>query len=258
MGLEEMVKQILVMADEHAPHIDERMARITKDYAANNREDIQHVVLLGDGVDNPGMSFFPERPDNKYTLQEEVDEYVRHLSDYAKILPNAKFHYIHGNHCKGRLDSTKNIKKSMAGLRNLKFEKIMQESMQEQGIKLDVDFQDNLVLWDTMFVHGDPRIDPYIKGGATGVRRTAEMYPFQGNLVMGHKHQVISYPRVKGDSSVYVVGAMFNIKDIAQQYKSYHGYQNGFMVVSKDGKNLQFDNIEVKKGPLYIDGGIYD
>lgn len=248
------------MTDEHFPFVSENMQQITQQYVANNHDRISHVVFLGDGIDNPGMSVFPEKPDHPTRLQDELDMLVDHIHNYHELAPHAKLLYCHGNHDVGRLESTKSLNRSMASLRSLQFKNLMKESALEQGYRLPVSFADSHRVGPFYFVHGDPRIDPYIKGGVTGTRRTAEMHPEEGNIVMGHQHRVVTHPRPKGDASVHVVGAMFDTNKIAQQYKSYHGYQNGFMVISYSDKFnwYQVENFTVPhKSGLYIDGEWY-
>lgn len=252
------LEQIVVMADQHIPFLSKRMERITLDYTKDNSLDIGKFVFLGDGCDNPGMSKFPQRAEDNQTLQEEIDAYITHINKYVEIVPDAEVVLIAGNHDKGRYDMVRSLNKNMASLRATEFENLLKESILNAGYHWDFSLHDVYTFEDVTFTHGDPRIDPYIKGGATGARRTAEMYPELGDIVMGHKHQVITYPRTKGDHSLYVVGAMFDIDEVAEQYKSYHGYQNGFLVITDEGKVKQFDNIEVKEKPLLIDGVEYN
>lgn len=258
MGEKTLEQIIMVMTDQHIPHLDERMERITMRVAEDYRRNITDFVFLGDGVDNPVMSEFPARPQDKTLLQEEVDAYVQHLNYYHAIAPKANLHIFQGNHDGSRLERTKSINRSLSSLRALEFKKLLKESAEEQGLALPFQYHETAKIKGVNFTHGDPRIDPYIKGGAAGVRRTAEVYPESGNIVMGHRHQVVTYPRLKGDAACYVVGAMFDIDQIAKQYKSFHGYENGFMLIRlQDNGEYQFDNLKVTKAPLKYGGKVY-
>jgi hypothetical protein len=245
LTLEELV---LAMGDQHIPHLSERMERITLSITKDNAKKIKHIIFMGDGVDNPAMSEFPERPDNDHLLQKELDEFVIHAEKYRKIVPNAKFYYINGNHCKGRLDRVKNLNRSLAGLRNLDFENLIKESCSKYAPKLSFSFHDTLRLKGINFSHGDKRIDPYIKEGVHGTANTARLYPFEGPIVTAHGHTVDQIPRPRGDCSCYRIGAMFDIDELAKQYRSFHGYQNGFMIIRISGEDKQFDNLLVPKG----------
>jgi predicted phosphodiesterase len=256
--METTLEKIVVMADQHIPHLSERMERITLQYVKDNARNISNIVFLGDGVDNPAMSEFPPRPQDRTLLQEELDQYTRHMSKYSDAAKKANIHVLQGNHDFSRLERTKSLNRSMASLRALEFSKLLRESVDEQKLKLTYSFHETLKLKGINFTHGDRRIDPYLKDGKHGVKNTAHEYPHQGDVVMGHKHIVAQEPRPLGDSSVYVVGAMFDIDAIAKQYKAFHGYQNGFMVITVNGKELQFQNIAVGKQPLFIDGKRYN
>jgi len=255
-----MTRQAIFMADQHFPYINERMERITLDYVNNNSEDIAEIIFGGDSVDNPAMSSFPQRAEDDTLLQEEVDTFIAHVNKYHLLVPKAKIRVIYGNHDNTRLNRTKSFNRSLSGLRNIKFDRILRESIREQGFNFRITTGEKFRVFGTYFVHGDPRIDPYIKGGITGARRTAEMHPEQGNMVMGHTHKVSTIPRLKGDTSLYVVGMMADIDSLSEQYKAYHGYQNGFLVATELSRGkVQFDNIEVKRDqPLYMDGTVYD
>ncbi len=270
MGLEEMVKgyknrMIVGMTDQHFPYVDERMERITLRYVRKNKSKITDIVFMGDGVDNPGMSKYPQRPEDDTLLQEELDLYTKHIGKYKEIVPNANIYVIAGNHDLGRFDSVKKMNRSLASLRALDFKKLLRESFKEQNINPEFEFGDYFKLGDNVFVHGDPKIDPRLKGGATGPRRTADTYPdFDSDIFYGHTHQAIKVPRPKSHfakdiKSVYVVPAMGNVAKMQEQYTSYNAYQNGFVSINYDKEgHKQVDLIEVTQSPLYLGGFKYD
>jgi predicted phosphodiesterase len=257
MGLEEMVKRfknrmIVGMSDQHFPYIDEKMERITLKYFRKNKDKITDVVFMGDGVDNPAMSKYPQRPEDDTLLQEELDLYTEHIAKYAAIVPGANVYILAGNHDLGRFDMVKKMNRSLASLRALDFKKLLKESFQNHGRKVE-------------FTFGDPRIDTRLKGGVTGPRRNAESYPdFDCDIFYGHQHQAMKVPRPKSHfapeiKSVYVVPAMGNIGKMEEQYKSYNSYQNGSVSIRYDDSgSKQVDLVEVKAGPLYLDGKKYE
>lgn len=266
-NLEEMVRNAditLVMTDQHFPHIDKRMEDITLGYTKRNAKHIKNFVFLGDSVDNPKMSEFPQRADNNSVLQDEIDEFIQHVGKYHKLAPKAEIYILAGNHCVGRFERTKGLNPNLSSLRMLTFEGALRESVDKQELAYSFNFGNYFKLGSTVYTHGDPRIDPRLKGGVNGPRRTAEAYPdFDCDVVMGHKHQVVQEPRPKSHfavrpSSVYVVGAMFDVAKVEKHYTSYNAYQNGFLVVKEAKGFKQIDNVEVRaKQPLYYDGCTY-
>jgi predicted phosphodiesterase len=267
MSLEDMVKQerlLVAMGDQHFPHIDKRAEQITLQYVRNNRNKIDTLVFLGDSVDNPKMSEFPARADNDSLLQDEIDQFVKHVDKYHQLVPKAEIYVLAGNHCVGRFERVKGLNANLSSLRMLTFEKALQESVKEQGFKYSINFGNYFKLGSTVFTHGDPRIDPRLKGGANGAKRTADTYPdYDCDIVMGHQHRVIQEPRPKShfsrnNTSVYVVGAMFDVAKVEKHYTSFNAYQNGFLIVRTGNGYKQITNIEIKRDqPLYVDGKRY-
>jgi predicted phosphodiesterase len=267
MGLEDMVKAtktMVVMGDQHFPHIDPRMEQITLDYISHNRKAVDTLIFLGDSVDNPKMSEFPSRADNDSLLQDEIDQFTKHVYKYHKLVPKAEIYILAGNHCVGRFERVKGLNANLSSLRMLTFEKALKESIEEQGLGYKFRFNNYFKLGNTVFTHGDPRIDPRLKGGANGARRTAETYPdYDCDIVMGHQHRVIQEPRPKSHfalntTNVYVVGAMFDISKVEKHYVSYNAYQNGFLIIKYGKQFKQINNVEIRKGqPVYVDGKKY-
>jgi hypothetical protein len=267
MGLEEMVNkhngQIVVMADEHFPHIDKGMEKLTLQYVTDNKKYIESLVFLGDSVDNPKMSEFPSRADNNSILQDEIDQFVEHVNKYHKIVPKAQIYILAGNHCVGRFERVKGLNTNLSSLRMLTFQNALKESVEQQNLNYSFKFGNYFKIGDTVFTHGDPRIDPRLKGGMHGAKRTADMYPdFDCDIVQGHKHQVIKEPRPKSHfalsvSSLYVVGAMFDISKVEKHYTSFNTYQNGFLVIRYNKGQKQIDNIEVPREGVFYAGKQY-
>lgn len=268
MELEEMVKNgqriTLGMADQHFPHISKDAERITLNYTKHNAKYIDAMVFMGDSVDNPKMSEFPARADNDSLLQDEIDQFIVHVNKYHEAAPKADIYILAGNHCVGRFERVKGLNANLSSLRMLTFEKALKESIKEQGFKYNIHFGNYFKLGNTVWTHGDPRIDPRLKGGANGVKRTADTYPdFDCDIMMGHGHRVIKEPRpkshfAKNTSSVYMVGAMFDVAKVAKHYTSFNAYQNGFAIIREGKGYKQIDNVEIRPGqPLYLDGKKY-
>lgn len=88
-------KRVLVIGDLHAPfdltdYLDHCKA-VAKKYKTD------HVVCIGDGIDNHYSSFHETDPDG-YSAADELDRAIDHLSLYHKAFPHAD--YILGNHCR--------------------------------------------------------------------------------------------------------------------------------------------------------------
>lgn len=260
-------EQILIYADRHTGIESKESDNVIKKYIADNKKYIKYVIDLGDGIDNPFMSDFPVDPKFVLSAQEEFDMYAKHWYEIEKLVPNSKKVIIAGNHDKARLDKAKNLKRGLASLRNLQYESILKEALSNYNINLkNFTFADpNYELKVTksnsaLFTHGDPRLDPNIKGGVTGARRTAEMYPFNGNIYMGHQHHHIEYPRRFEGKHLVVLGGMFDIEKMKKMYMNQHPYENGFGVIFYNKKKdlYLFEYIKIEKGVAIINGKTYN
>ena len=252
------------MGDQHFPHIDKRMESVTLKYVADHKKEVDTLIFLGDSVDNPKMSVFPSRADNDSLLQDEIDQFVAHVNKYHEIVPKADIYILAGNHCVGRFERVKGLNANLSSLRILTFDKALRESISEQKFKYNFKFSNYFKLGNTVYTHGDPRIDPRLKGGMYSVKRTADFYPdFDCDIVMGHGHRVIQEPRPKShfsrnNTSAYMVGAMFDVAKVEKHYTSFNAYQNGFAIEITGKGFKQIENIEVKRDqPVYIDGKKY-
>lgn len=266
MGLEEMIKEALVIADRHTPAHSERCDKIVKDYIKDNKKRITHFVDLGDCIDNPYMSVFPVDPYWKENPQEEFDAYAEFIADIQSELPKANYIIMAGNHDKGRLTNAKNLNRGIASLRNVEYENVMKEAFAQAGVKnRKVFFEDGeydlpLTKSNTVtFMHGDPRLNPYIKGGVTGTRRTAEMYPNSNDLIMGHKHKYESYSRNHEGKICMVTDGIYDIEKMKAMYLSHHPYTNGFVRILYDTKadKRWIEHIAIEGGVANIDGKLY-
>ncbi len=265
-GLEKMIdewKQVVVYADRHTGLHDEKCDLILKQYMKDYQQNITHVVDLGDGIDNPNMSIFPVSPEVKESAQEEFDMYARHINEIKKILPKATIYIIKGNHDEARLSNAKTLNQGLASLRNLEFDRVLKEAITHEGGTTNnlvmAGIEQTLQLTKNnkvLFTHGDPRINPNIKGGITGVRRTAESYPFDGSIYMGHGHHYIAHPRRYPGQQAVMLGGTFNIEKMQKAYTNSHPYTNGFGIISynKAQDKTFFQYITIKDGTALING----
>ena len=274
-GLETMVrkakltgewKQVVVYADRHSRIASEDADLILKKYIRDNKKQITHIVDLGDGIDNPFMSVYAVDPYFKQSAQEEFDEYAEHLAELDHIVPNAHKILLAGNHDKTRLDNTKKLNRGLASLRNLQYESVLKEALSGAGANVakfkmaDPSYTIKMTKNNSaLFTHGDPRIDPHVKGGVTGARRTAEMYPFDGDIYMGHTHQHVLVPRRYEGKHLSSLGGMFDTEKMKKLYVSYHPYETGFVVIKYNKKrDLRiFQYVPIVKGRAIIDGTEY-
>ena len=266
MGLEEMIKEMVITADRHTPIHSEEADSILKQYLEDNKRRIDHFVDLGDGIDNPYMSEFATDPWWKHNPQEEFDMYAEHIKEVQDIIPKAKKYLMAGNHDKGRLDNKKNMNRGLASLRNVQYEEVMREALSGAGVNLR-----KIILADGAYdiqltknnkvtlMHGDPRLNPYIKGGVTGTRRTAELYPTDGDILMGHKHKFELFPRNFAGKICAVIDGIYDIKGMENAYLATHPYTNGFARILYDTKRDKrwFEHIDIKEGEAVIDGKTY-
>lgn len=260
-------KYAVLVTDRHTGIESDVCDKILKKYIKDNKSKITHYIDLGDGIDNPHMSHFPVDPKFIMTAQEEFDLYAAHLKDIHNLIPRAKKIIIAGNHDKSRLSNAKNLNRGLASLRNIQYENVLKEAMTNVGIPLKLwDIGKNTATvkftrsYTDLFTHGDPRMDPNIKGGVTGIRRTAETYPHEGNVYMGHGHWFQRMPRKYPNKFVTMLGGMMDIKKMEKMYIGHHPYQNGFGVIKYNKKEdlYVFEYYPIVKGVTVIDGKIYN
>jgi len=267
MRLNEMkLNQAIVYGDRHTAITSESCDRILKNYMKDNKSTITHIVDVGDMVDNPFMSIFDVNPEFTLSAQEEFDLYSAHIKEMQTIVPKAKIHLIPGNHDKSRLNNSKKLNRGLASLRNLEFENVLYESMIQNKVNLknfkihnrtcEIMFTKND---GVLFTHGDPRLDYNVKGGVTGVRRTAETYPTQLNIIMGHGHRHFEIPRRYPNTKIMMIGGMFNIPKMKKSYFNMNPYENGFAIIYYNKKtnffNIQY--VDITKNGAYVNGKIY-
>ena len=266
MGLEDMIKEAVIISDRHTPAHSEKCDKIIKEYVEDNKKRITHFIDLGDCIDNPYMSTFPVDPYWKDNPQEEFDQYAEFVADIQERIPKSAYYIIPGNHDKGRLDNAKNLNRGIASLRNLEYETVMKEAMSNNGVKLkkvffeDKEFNLPLTKSNTLtLVHGDPRLNTYIKGGVTGTRRTSEMYPKANDIIMGHKHKYEVFSRNFPGKVCMVTDGVYDIKQMENMYLAHHPYTNGFVRVLYDKAKDQrwIEHISIEEKGAIIDGKVY-
>ena len=266
MRLEDMIKEAVIIGDRHTPAHSEECDSILKEYMEDNSNRISHFIDLGDCIDNPYMSDFPVSPWWKENAQEEFDMYAEFAKDIQKIAPKAQYKIIAGNHDKGRLEDKRNLNRGIASLRNVEYENIMKEAMSSKGVNMKkVSFEDGEYDFKPTksntitLMHGDPRLNPYIKGGVTGTRRTAEGYPNGNDLIMGHKHKYEVFSRNYEGKICMVTDGLYDKDKMRAMYIAHHPYTNGFVRVLYDTKKDKrwIDHITIEDGEAIIDGKKY-
>jgi len=257
----------IAFSDAHIKYGDEASIEIIKEYMRDNKKNITHILDLGDGVDNPFMSDFPVNADFNTSAQDEFDMYAEFTKDVHKIAPKANYYIVAGNHDKGRLNKAKNLNRGIASLRNVAYEAVLKEALTNQKVDLSkftfVDGYKTLKLTrsnNLTITHGDPRLDTNVKGGVTGARRTAEMYPVDGDIYMGHIHTSKTVPRRYPGKHLYSLPMIANIKAMKDVYLSYNPYENGFMIFkyNKEKNLLLHTPVNIVNGTANVDGTIYE
>jgi len=260
-------KKVVVYADRHSSIADIPSDNIIKKYMMQNNKSITHVVDLGDGVDNPFMSDYAVDPSFVLSSQEEFDLYARHINEMSKIVPEATKIIIPGNHDKSRMDKAKRMNRGIASMRNMQYENVLKESILNDGgnltnlkiagqryeLKLTKDYS-------VCFSHGDQRLDPNMKSGMTGARRTAMEYPFEGDIIWGHGHEYKQFPRKFKGYFAIQLDMMADISEMESHYVGWHPYSNGFGVIHYNTKENTrfFQHIPIVDGLAVIDGKVYN
>lgn len=269
-GLEEMVKsgwrEVVVFSDRHTGIESAQCDAILKEYLKDNKKSVDYIIDAGDFVDNPFMSDYPVNPSFVNTAQEDFDNYSKFLREIQTINPYFEFIIIPGNHDKGRLDSKKNLNRGLASLRCLKLENVLKESLEQSKFNMkhiqiaNASYELQLTEHNSILVsHGDPRLDPNVKGGLTGARRTAIEYPFNGDIIIGHGHEHKIFPRRYEGKFMIQLGGMFDIEQMKEHYINSHPYTNGFLVI-KYNKNTDqrfLNYYEINNGCAMINGRLY-
>jgi len=262
-----MIKEAVFVADRHTGIESQSCDRILKNYLDNNGGSISYFIDLGDGIDNPFMSDYAVDPKFILSAQEEFDMYAKHLKEIQDIIPRAKKFIIAGNHDKGRLEDKKQLNRGIASLRNIQYENVLKEALKKAGVKgnkyemVDGSKEIELANGQTVLItHGDPRLDPYVKGGVTGTRRTAEMYPTAGDIIMGHRHDYQEYPRRFTGKRCIVLDGMFDIDKMKDLYVNTHPYTNGFGIMRYNNRTGEtfWEHVEIKNGKAIINGRTYN
>lgn len=257
----------VLTTDRHTGMHSDVCDYIVKSYIADNAKRIKYFIDLGDGLDNPFMSKFPVDAEYALSAQEEFDMFAEYLTEIDNLIPNAQKIILEGNHDAGRLDNTKRLNRGIASLRNIQYENVLTDSLLESGANIKrfilgnkthiVELTKNNRM---LLTHGDPKLDPRIKGGVTGVRRTAETYPFDGDIYMGHGHWYQQSPRQYNGKHVVMLGGLFDIEKMKKAYLNHHPYENGFGVVKFNKKrDLRFfQYVPINKGIANVGGVSYD
>ena len=260
------LNKAVVFSDRHTGLECDVCDKILKKYISDNSKHIKYVIDMGDGIDNPFMSTFPVSPNYTTTAQEEFDLYATFWKDVHKMIPRAQKILIPGNHDKTRLDNSKTLSRGIASLRSVQYENVLKEALDAQGLPLNMFTFANTShvikftkKYKALFTHGDPRMNAYIKGGVTGPRRTAEMYPFDGDIFMGHIHSHMVIPRIYDGRNLYTADMIADKKQMAKAYLNHHPYTTGFMVIKyNDKRNIHsVRRYEIKDGMAEIDGKVY-
>ena len=253
------------LTDEHIPYVSEEMVRVAEQYLAEEKP--RYRVHGGDLIDNPGMSIFDPDPNHKRDTQDEIDEAVQYLHRLYQASPDTEVIILAGNHDVARLERLKSTRAfGLKNLRALDYKHLILESAEHQGLEIgDVKFAYDweLTAGDGVhFTHGDNRMDPRIKGGVTGPRRTAETHPFPGHIVYGHRHRAMTAAGPWGSRKVHQVAAMMDLNHKA--YMHHSDYENGFLVAKHNPKvrpksTFHFQNVvAAPNGDIIIDGKLYN
>jgi len=263
MAKESKYDKVLYTTDHHYPYHSEEMKKVELDIL--REEKPKYHILGGDWIDASGLSSFLPKAGYIDETQNEVDGFVQYLSEMHVASPDTKRIMIYGNHDWARLQRAKAESPfGLAGLRVLNFETLFKEAATFYNVEIgDLDFTKEWFLGKGMkFIHGDNRMDPMIKGGVTGMRRTVSEYPGDYHIMMGHGHRKQVGVHAFRKRQVHMFGAMMDVNKVG--YTTHSQYENGLGLVhyspnSRPNPIYHIENMKKEEnGDVLLNGKLYN
>lgn len=185
--------RVLIVPDVHVPNHDKKAWRLLLDVAKDVR--FQHVVVLGDFIDNDAVSLHEPHKTRVRNLRRELKLSVEALGELYYATSNASHTYCEGNHETRLQRYIARMAPALDGLLSIKEELVGKNSLWNW-----VDYNESVRLGKVNFTHdvGEAGLNAH-RGAAKA---------FMSSAVIGHTHRM-SYEVTGRVDGAPVLGAMF-------------------------------------------------
>jgi len=216
----EGVARIGVLADVHIPFFDkESLIAALKFF---KRNDITHLVLLGDFVDFYAISFWEKEPSRR-NLKNELEIAKQMLSALRQLFDKEEIIYVEGNHERRWIRYIEQKAPELYGIEDLDFKRILR--LDDHGIKYICDGT-YIEAGHLYMIHGhEYRSYASINIAVSYLRKSFR------NIMLGHFHQSQEYIQRRLDGGIegaWVVGCMC---DLRPSYMPNTNWTHGFAMV---------------------------
>lgn len=250
------LQRVMVSSDWHVPYVNDNAFKLHLQYAKNYKP--HKYVLNGDLIDFYTLSVFDKNPENRTSVQDELDMASKYLIDLKRALPKStKIYYLEGNH-ETRLQKWLWKNKEVSSLRSMKLEN--QLSLKEKGIKLvsashDYWKTDNghLKIGDVLIMHGDNRINGASSSKYSGYSAKNTMQTMMSSVAIGHGHRLASINQRTPNGFLYGLetGCLCQLSGTAN-------WQNGFATFEVNkGKSVNHRTYHINNNQLIVDSKKY-
>ena len=235
--------KFIAIPDVHVPYEDKQSVRTVLRFVKDQQPD--HVVLIGDVLDNYSISHYDKNPERSQRLQWELDRTQGFLTELRRAAGiGTRITYLEGNH---ELRMQKYLWKhpEIHGLKNMELPKLLELE------KNDVDYCSELV-WKNAFI--------FTHGKKTTIYAPRVELDTNGMSGMsGHSHRRGSHYKTSrtGVTEWHSIGHLCDAKKA--EYASNPNWQQGLGVVRFSLKNKDFfaESLPIVKHKIIYDGKLY-
>lgn len=231
---EALCETAVVISDLHYPfHLEPALTNVYKLV-----EDLQPdtLVLNGDILDCYAISSFESDP-RKPLLADEINGAKAIIQKLRNLAPNAKMHFIEGNH-EDRLGRLVSNNPGLYGLEVLTWPRLL--GLPEMEIKY-TGYKDHIIIHNDICITHGHRVSKH-----SGYSAKAHLLDYgYTNVLHGHTHRMGNYnlTGVSGTRRAYEIGGLYDRSQA--DYVVNPNWQNGFAVIRSIRGHHQVDLIEI-------------
>lgn len=253
-----MSKRIVILPDTQMPYDDRRALRAVIQFISDFQPD--EVIHIGDIMDYPQPSRW-----NKDTAGEFQGSVFRD-SEQAKLRLLAPLREVYqgpigmheGNHDERPRTYLSKYAPALAESKAFNIETLL--DFDGFGVTLLPEFYDVAPGWVTTHGHkGGISLSRY-----TGHTALGAAMKFQSSVVIGHTHRIgLSAHSFGYDNKVrktvygFEVGHLMNMKDAAYLKGAAGNWQQGFGILTVDGKHVKPEPVYINNGKFTVDGHVW-